>query len=143
MSNEQPNYNDAELILRLYELRREPLMRESRQTIANFWPKNYDEFLAITDPKHPSNAAYRQVTSYWEMAYAFARHGITNADLMAELAGEGLFIFCRFEPYVEQFRKEVSPSAFTNVLWLIANSSFAKTRIELFRKRAQAMLAAK
>ena len=119
MGKEKADYNDADLILRLYELRREPVMRESRNCMANFWPKNYDEFLSVTDVKHPSNAAFRQVTSYWEMAYSFAKHGIINADFMAEVAGEGLFIFSKLDPYAEQFRKESSPTAFTNVLLLI------------------------
>jgi len=139
-STEKPNHHDAELVLKLYELRREAVMRESRSTmLGKFWPKNYDEFLAVTDIQHPMNAAFRQTTSYWEMAYSFARHGIIDADFLAENAGEGLFLFGKIKPYLEQFRKESSPTAFTNTEWLIQNSEFAKKRMTMIEARIQKM----
>ena len=84
-----PDHHDAMLVLRLYELRRETVMRESRRyLVAEFWPESLEAALAITKGEHPGNAAYRQVTTYWEMAYGMAKHGIVNPDYLAESTGD-------------------------------------------------------
>ena len=136
-----PTHADAELVLRLYDLRREPVMRESRRTIAGWLPRNYEDVRTIVQPAHPSNAAWRQVTSYFEMAFGFARHGIVPADFLAENTGEGLLLFAKLEPYLEDFRKEYSPLAFRNAEWMVETSPEARQRMKLFRKRIAEMLA--
>lgn len=139
-----PDYQDADIILRLYDLRREAVMRESRSVMTGkFWPKTYEDFIALTKPEHPHNAAYRQVTSFWEMAYSFARHGIVNADFMAENAGEGIFVFAKIAPFVTRYRSEVSPTAFTNVEWLTQNSKVGHEKFELLKQRVAQMGATK
>jgi hypothetical protein len=112
MAQERPTFQDADLALRLYDLRREELMRRSRDIInGKFWPRSYEEFIAITKPDHEWNAAYRQVASYWEMVYGMARHGIAHAEYLAEVQSEGLFLFAKIKGFVERYRKEVSPTA--------------------------------
>ncbi|MBX7138968.1 MAG: hypothetical protein K1X83_13415 [Oligoflexia bacterium] len=142
MIKSNPDHHDAEIALKLYELRREDLMRKSRDIIlGQFWPKNYDEFMAITDIKHPMNAAFRQVTSYWEMAYGFAKNGVVNPDFLIECnGGEGLLMFAKFKPYIEQFRREVAPTALQNTEWITQNSAVAKKRLELMESRVAKML---
>src|SRR3954468_10463539 len=94
VSKERPDHHDAELVLRVYEMRREPVMRESRGEIArNFWPKSYEDVMAVVKGDHPLNPAFRQVGSFWEMVYGIARHGIVHADYFLESNGEGLFLF--------------------------------------------------
>lgn len=138
----EANHHDAEIVLRLYELRREPVMRASRDAInAKFWPKNYDEFLAVTDMQNPLNPAWRQISSYWEMVYSLARYGTVQPDLLMESNGEGLFFFAKVAPYLEQFRTEVSPTAFTNTEWIIKNSAVARQRFEMVEKRVKQMVA--
>jgi hypothetical protein len=124
-------------------LRREAVMRESRAQMLQFTPRNYDEFFAVTQLGHPNNAAFRQVSSYFEMAYGFARHGVVNPDFLAENTGEGLILFAKIQPHLERFRKEASPTAFGNAEWLVANSGAAKMRFELFRARVQKQLGSK
>ena len=88
-----PDHHDAELVLTLCELRREPVMRESRNLInAKFLPTSFDELLAVTKPDHPLNAAYRQCASFWEMTYAMARHGVVHSEFLLESNGEGLLL---------------------------------------------------
>ncbi|MEW6734483.1 MAG: hypothetical protein AB1489_24375 [Acidobacteriota bacterium] len=131
MAKDKPDYQDAELTLRLYELRREAVMRESRNTInSKFWPKSYQDVVELTNPEHPMNAAFRQVTSYWEMVYGFARHGITPADFLVENNGEGLFLYVKIQPFIEQIRKDFNPLAFQNTEWLVKNSPAAQTALE-------------
>jgi hypothetical protein len=142
MSARKPSHHDADLILKLYELRREPVMRESRKAIVQWAPRSFDDVKAIIDFNHPSNAAWRQVSSYFEMAFGFARHGIVPSDFMAENSGEGLLLFAKIEPFLKQFRKEVSPTAFRNAEWLVKKSAWAQERVEFYQKRFQAQRAA-
>ena len=140
MSKDKPDHHDAELVLRLYDLRREAVMRESRNAImAKFWPKSYEDFIAITKPDNPLNAAFRQVSSYFEMAYSFAKHGIANPDLLIESTGEGLFLYAKVLPYVERFRKEVAPTAFQNAEWITKECAEGKRRFEMIQNRVKKM----
>src|SRR5258708_19610406 len=107
MAKEKPDYYDADIVLRLYEMRREEVMGESRRAInGQFWTKNYDDVAALTKPDHPMNAAFRQVSSYWEMVYGMAANGIVNAEYLMESNGEGLYLYAKVLPYIEQYRKE-------------------------------------
>ncbi len=134
-NNHQANQADAEIILKLYDLRREEVMRTSRNGMnATFLPKTFDEAVAIMDPKHPLNAAFRQTTTYWEMAFSLARHGAVNFDLLVENSGEGLFLYARFEPFIEELRAKRSPTMFYNTTWIIENSRWAKEKMEMFRQ---------
>lgn len=143
MAKKKPDHRDAELILKLYELRREAVMRASRNAMLAFLPKSYEDVLALTQPAHPDNAAWRQVATYWEMAYGFARHGIVHADLLAESGAEGLILYAKLEPHLARLRKEVSPTIMQNAEWFARKSPVAKMRLELIRKRVAAMHAAK
>jgi len=132
--NEAPDHHDADLILKLYDLRRETVMRESRNAInAKFWPRNADEALAITATDHPLNIAYRQTSGYWEMVYGIARHGIVPADFLVENNGEGLFLFARVEPYVEKIRQAGFPRAFRNAQWVATGSETGIAMMEGLR----------
>ena len=133
---EKPDHHDADLILKLYDLRRESVMRDSRKAmLAQFSPKTYEDFLAVTKMDHPLNAAFRQTSSYWEMAYSFAKHGIVNGDFLAENAGEGLLLYAKVQPFIPRFREEGSPNSFRNVEWLIEHSPVAKAKFEIMSKR--------
>ena len=141
MSKEKPDYQDAELMLKLYELRRESVMRESRNNInMKFFPKSYDDAVAVTKFEHPLNEAFRQTSSYWEMVYGFARHGIVNADFLIENNGEGLFLYAKMQPHLERFRKEnSSPTAFQNAEWISTQCAEGRRRFEMIQARVRKM----
>jgi len=142
--NDAPDHHDADLILKLYDLRREAVMRESRTAInAKFWPRNAEEALAITAAEHPLNVAYRQTSGYWEMVYGIARHGIVPADFLVENNGEGLFLFARQEPYVEKIRQSGFPRAFRNAEWVATNSDTGKAMMEGLRPYIKQVLESK
>ena len=143
MSKKKPTQRDASIVLRLYDLRRETVMRASRSAIASWVPRSYDDLRAIVRPDHPHNAAWRQVSSYFEMAFGFARHGAVHPELLAENTGEGMFLFAKVEPYLEDFRREVSPLAFRNAEWVAKNTGAGAERLALFRKRVATMVAEK
>lgn len=130
-----PDHHDAELALRCYELRRDPVMRESRAKINQFLPRTAEEALAIVKSDHPLNAAFRQTSSYWEMVYAMAKHGIVHPDFLLESASEGLLLYARVEGFLADFRKGWNPGAFTNAEWIANNCDAGKRLLERFRAR--------
>lgn len=139
-----PDYQDADLVLRLYEMRREPVMRESRQALIRGWnPTTLEECMAVTVPSHPLNAAFRQCTSYWEMAYGMARHGIVHADYLMESNGEGLLLYSRAEPWLAELREKAGPFAFANAEWVATQCERGRLAAARFRARQQAAMAAK
>ena len=91
LTKEYPDHHDATIILQLYDLRREALMRESRAAVySRFRPQNVEEAVAVLKQDHPLNSALRQVVGYWEMVYGMARHGIIHELLHErELLGRG------------------------------------------------------
>jgi hypothetical protein len=144
MSKDHPDHHDADLAFRAYELRREGVMRESRNAMnRDFWPKSFADVLAVTKADHPLNAPWRQTTTYWEMVYGTVRHGIVNADYFMESNGEGMFLFARVAPYLEDFRREVSPAAFQNAEWVAKNTAVGQRLFAMFSARVRKMLEAK
>jgi hypothetical protein len=144
MSKERPDHHDAELVLRVYETRREAVMRESRRAIfANFWPKTFDDVAAVMKSDHPLNAAFRQVGTYWEMVYAMVKHGIVNAEYFLETNGEGLFVFARLEPFLEEYRKLGSPNAFRNAEWITKECPEGRRLYEVIKERTRKIAASR
>ena len=140
MSKDAPDHHDAELVWKVYDIRREAVMRQSRDAInAKFFPKSYEEFVAITKWDHPLNAAFRQTSSYWEMVYGMAARGIVNADYLIENNGEGLFLYAKALPFIEQFRKEMSPLAFKNAEWMATQCEEGRKRFALIQQRVKKM----
>jgi hypothetical protein len=144
MSFEKPDHHDAELALRVYDQRREPVMRESRVAIlSKFWPKTFEDVQAILKGDHPLNPAYRQVNTYWEMVYGMVKHRIVHPEYFMESNGEGLFLFARLEPYLDALRKETSPYAYQNAQWVSQETQRGKLLLELFRGRVKKVLETK
>jgi hypothetical protein len=135
---EHPDHHDAELVLRVYELRREPVMRESRHAInTKFWPKAWEDVQAVMKLDHPLNAAFRQTSTYWEMVYAMARHGVVHADFLLESNGEGLLLFARIKPFLAQYREATHPFSFRNAEWIATNSEMGQERMRQFEARVK------
>ncbi|HJS59662.1 MAG TPA: hypothetical protein VKA01_16265 [Vicinamibacteria bacterium] len=144
MSFEKADHHDAGLVLRVYEQRREPVMRESRAAILQrFWPKAYEDVQAVLKGDHPLNAAYRQVNTYWEMVYGMVKHRIVQPEYFMESNGEGLFLFARIEPHLEALRRDVSPFAYQNSEWVARETHRGRAQAELFRARVRKMLESK
>ncbi len=78
----QPTYEDANLILRLYDLRREEKLRAARKWFASIPPfSSREEFQKLCPAGSEENAYFRMVTTYWEMAASFVVNGILNREL--------------------------------------------------------------
>jgi len=130
---------DAEIILKLYELRTEAEMRKARAWMTGeFWPATAEEFFAVAEnPADPHNAWLRQVLTYWEMAAAMVLHGAVSAELFVDCNSEGFFLLAKFAPILEGIR-EKNPGFLPKTAELINRFSAAQQRYEAVLKNVEA-----
>jgi len=135
---------DAEIILKLYQLRTEAVMRQARAWVAGeFWPKTAEEFFAVMENHaDPHNAFLRQVLGYWEMAAAMVLHGAVSAELFVDCNGEGFFLLAKFAHILEAIRDK-NPTFMAKTSELINRFSTAAQRYEATLKFLEATMAAR
>lgn len=136
------NPADAEIILKLYDLRREEVMRKARVwVISEFWPTTVADYLAVAANRNdPHNAYLRQVNSYWEMAAAFVLHGTVSADLFIDCNQEGLLLLAKYEPILEEMRQR-NPFFMSKTSELVKRYPAAAARYEVARKNVESIRA--
>ena len=119
----------ADLILKLYELRRDPTMREARNWMVTFFPESTQDIMqALISPE--TSAYYRMVTSYWEMAASFVNHGAIDEDMFKDANGEHFIVFSKIEPFLAELRETFgNPNAFKNLETLIMKDPEAKEKL--------------
>lgn len=119
----------ADLILKLYDLRRETKMREARNWIFSFNPTSAEHyFQTMMDPE--VGGYLRMVTSYWDMAATMVNHGAIDADLFNETAGEHFMVFAKIQPFLAEFREKMqSPEAFKNLEKVILDAPNGAERL--------------
>ncbi len=142
MNTSLPNHHDAELVLKLYDLRRESVMREARNWMATFNPQSIDDVMKVMgDFKAKENAYMRQVCGYWEMVAAFIVHGTLNKDLAFDTLGEMYFVYAILQPVVEEFRTKFNaPEFFKNVQQVVESTPQGRERIANIQKRRAEMM---
>ena len=129
---------DANLILKLYELRTEEVMRKARNFVfAEFNPQSVDEIMALfADLEHPErNAYFRQVVSYWDMAASLVNHGAINPEVFYDTNGEYLAVWAKFGEFVPKLRETLGPQFLANLEKMIQNQPDGMERAQLFRER--------
>ncbi len=125
---------DAEIVLRLYELRREETLRKARHFMAFvFQPKTLEELRAVSrDVTATENAAWRQVLSYWEMAASLVLQGGVDADLFLDSNGEGILLYAKFHHFHAETEKKSGDVFMKQTAALIAQYPAAKVLYERF-----------
>ena len=93
---------DADLILKLYDLRREATMREARNWMFSFNPTSVQDIIDTLISEHSGH--YRMVISYWEMAAAMVTKGAIDEELFNECNGEHLFVYAKIEHLIPELR---------------------------------------
>lgn len=93
---------DADLILKLYDLRREATMREARNWMFSFNPTSVQDIIDVLISEHSGH--YRMVISYWEMAAAMVTKGAIDEELFNECNGEHLFVYAKIEHLIPDLR---------------------------------------
>ena len=130
---------DAELIMKLYDLRREAVMRKAREAVANFWPQSVEEVVQIAQAfGSEQNAYFRQVVSYWEMAASFVLKGALNEELFLESGGEMIFVFAKLHPFLPEIRERLNaPEFFSRVEQLLKRNANGRQKLKATLERVQ------
>ena len=141
----KPTAADAELILKLYDLRREAEMRKARHWWAvEFWPQSADDIINLAYALgNQQNAWLRQVGGYWDMAATLVLQGALNEELFLQpgISGEMFFIFAKIQPFLKEVRQKLnSPEAFGNIEKLVTKTKAGRDRLKMIQERQAALL---
>jgi hypothetical protein len=140
----KPNAADAELILRLYDLRREAELRKARNWwVVTFSPQSADDFMKVAGAfGTPENNWLRQVMGYWGIATSLVNNGALNRELFLEpsFCGEMVLIYAKVKPFLKELREKMkNPQFFMGVESLIMSSKKSRE----FLRRMETNLAAR
>jgi len=133
---------DADLIIKLYDLRRDETMRKARNFMfMDFFPQSADDVKTLfANPElAQQNAYYRQATSYWDMAAAMVNHGAIDKDLFFDTNGEFFAIWAKIGDWVPELRNFFGPQYMTNLEKLIALHPNGAQRVEMMKARFKTM----
>jgi hypothetical protein len=138
----KPTVADAQLILQLYDLRRETEMRKARHWWgAEFFPQSADEFLQVSQAAGTQeNDWLRQALGYWGMTASFVLKGVLNEELFLEPAfsGEMFLIFAKVQPILKELREKLGdPHAFHNLEEVATRTKYGRDRLQLLAKRVE------
>jgi hypothetical protein len=120
----------AELILKLYEIRRETALRAARDYVGGeFMPKSVDEFVSLVKDGGKPSGHILQVYGYWDMVAAFVIHGALDEALIFDTCQEMYFQFEKIQPYLAGFREKMNlPEFLRSIETVVAGAQERRTR---------------
>jgi hypothetical protein len=131
-------YESANLLLKLYELRRETTMREARNWYArSFNPTTFDEIMQTLSG--PNSGHFRMVISYWDMAASLVLNGAIDEKMFLDANGEQNVVYAKVEPFVEQYRANGSANFLKSLETLVMKAPDARAAMASIRERFRAM----
>jgi hypothetical protein len=147
----KPTHEQAELQLKIYDLRREAKMRQARDWFfKNYHVQSLDDAMRIAAPGTETGAYVGMVLSYWEQACSYLNHGLLHEDLFFENNGEFFGVWELVKPVVAQARERfaykqhlanVEKAAQSYEKWIEARSPGHIAAMRDFMKQMQAQLA--
>ena len=130
---------EAGLILKLYELRREETMRTARDWyFRDFNPQTMADFNHAMLGDHSGHL--RMVVSYWDMAAALVNNGAISLELFNDSNGEHIGVFSKIEPLLAEIR-DFAPQFAVNLEKLIDATPDGRKRVTATRERMKAIMA--
>jgi hypothetical protein len=133
-----PTFEQAQLQLKLYDLRREPRLRQARDWYwQNYWAETLDEAMRVAPMGTEAGTFFMMVVSYWDQACAYLNYGLLHEDLFFETSGEFFGVWERLKPSIAEGRKRWSNPLFMAHLEKAANGFEAWSE-----KRAPGQIAA-
>ncbi|GAC1659790.1 MAG: hypothetical protein NVS9B15_23150 [Acidobacteriaceae bacterium] len=128
------------MILKLYDLRREPGLRRARQWLGHeFWPSTAEDIFAVLrEFGSERNQWFRQATTYWEMACSFVNRGIIDRDLFLDSGSEAVFLYAKLHPFLADVRAAGSPSFLAQVSELVEGSDRARKTLQNMERQMAA-----
>jgi hypothetical protein len=146
MSEIRATAADAEVVMKLYELRREAVMREARNWLGNFMPKSADDVIAVYHQWGSKENAYiRQVTSFWEMSSSLLLNGAVHPGVFWDWSNELIFVYAKFVAFLPELREKLAPEFLGKCEQAIHASPQAQKKLEqmIARQKQFAELKAK
>ena len=142
-SNSATAIQQAELILHLYELRRESVMREARSYVGGeFMPASADEFIQIVSAGGKLTGFVLQVYGYWDMLSAFVLSGALDASLVYNTCQEMYFQYAKIQPYLAEVRKKMGlPEFFISIERVVEGSKAGRERLSAMQQNLAAIAA--
>lgn len=139
----KPGATDAQLILELYNLRREAEMRKARHWwLVDFTPRSADDFMKVGMALGTQeNNWLRQVGGYWSMAAAFVLQGALSEELFLRpaISGEMFLVFAKVHPFLKELREKVGdPESFADIEKVIMRTKWGRDRLKFMEKRIEA-----
>jgi hypothetical protein len=144
---------DAEVIMKLYDLRREAELRKARNWwLVEFWPQSADDYLKVVNAfGSQENNWLRQVGGYWDIVASLVLEGAVHEDLFLQpgFSGEMFFFFAKVQPFLKELREKLNnPEAWKNIEGVATGSKAARKRLEMVaanveKRRKQMAKAAK
>jgi hypothetical protein len=117
----------AELILKLYEIRRETALRAARDYVGGeFKPKSVEEFVSLVKDGGKPSGHILQVYGYWDMVAAFVVHGALDEALIFDTCQEMYFQFEKIQPYLAGFREQMNLPEFLRSMETVVTASQEK-----------------
>ena len=134
-------HESADLILKLYDLRREETMRKARAWMAGFNPESAQDVIDVLHGEH--SAYFRQVMSYWDMAASLVLAGAIDEQMFDDANGEQVFYFAKIEPFLSELREKLGPFSrlAPNLEKLVMSAPDAEERLEALRRMSRAVAA--
>ncbi len=129
---------DVDIILRLYQIRSEPTMREARKFIIfDFWPSSFEELGRLFAGGGREFAYFRQVTSYWDMAMSFVARGALDPLLFLDNCNEMIFAYAKYKQFLPQLRENVNPQFWKRVEDFLTGSPEAQQKVTAITKNVE------
>lgn len=127
-------HEDADLILKLYDLRREPVMREARNWMFTFNPTSVQDVMEAMMGEHSGHL--RMVISYWDMACAMVTNGAIDEELFNQTNGEHIFVYMKIQPVIEGLRAMFDNQEFLkNLETVVKRIPDIETKLPAMRER--------
>ncbi len=130
------NTQDALVILKLYEMRSESLMRTARKWFfTEFNPASGRGIVALLQSGEKQSAFYRMVASHWEVAAALVNNGGIDEKLFLEANTEHLVVFAKLQPFIGEIRETIGePDYLANLEQLVMRAPNVEKKLENRRR---------
>ena len=141
MAKRKGGVEEAELILRLYELRREAVMRQARSFVGGeFLPQSAQQLIEWVSKGGQQTGYILQVYGYWDMVCAFVKHGTLSEALVFDTCQEMYFQYAKIQPYLKEFREKMAMPEWMQSIEKVAEGSLkGRKRLAAMRANLQSI----
>ena len=135
-------YESMDGIMKLYDLRRETVMREARDWFAGFYAESFEDVAGVFQSE--DDRFFRMTLTYWDMAASFVNHGAIDEAMFNDSNTEHIAVFAKIAPFIGEFREFTKiPDLLVNLEKLVLRIPHADQKMEQFRERTKERQAAK